>query len=65
MLLEAATPGIATAGMLADGVALQRGTTCKRVLLHVLLPAGAMPGFPLPGGKDCKNGGEAIGGSPN
>jgi hypothetical protein len=40
-------------GMLLDGVAVNRGMTCKGALPHLLQPAGAMAGFPLPSRVDC------------
>ncbi len=43
----AAIFGVALAGMLADGAAVQRGATCKEALPYVLRLAGAMPGFSL------------------
>jgi hypothetical protein len=40
------------AGMLPDGVAVNRGVTCKSALPYLLRPAGAMAGFLLPSGVD-------------
>ncbi len=52
MLRNAANRSIALAGMLPDGVAVNRGATRKGALPHLLRPAGAMAGFPLPSGVD-------------
>jgi hypothetical protein len=50
VLRSAAKRNMTQAGMLPDGVAENRGVTCQGVLLHLLRPAGAMSGFPLPSG---------------
>ncbi len=56
----AATTNIALVGMLAGRVAIHRGRICERVLLHVLRPAYAMPGFLPPSIGYCTKGDRAI-----
>ncbi len=63
-LRRATTPGTALSGMLADGVAVQKGATCEGALPHVLQLAGTMPGFPLHSGGDGRNRNKAIGALP-
>jgi hypothetical protein len=54
-LRGAAKRNVTQVGMLPDGVAVNRGVTCKGALPHLLQPAGAIAGFPQPSGVDCNS----------